>query len=83
MAHTLFVSNLPPDADEQWLKSHAAHPERILSVKILNPGGTGSTGVTAAVEIDGDRVLANQIAEKLHGRIVGGCKLRVYAPLHS
>lgn len=82
MAYTLFVSNLPPDADEDWLKSRAAHPDRILSVKILNPGATGETGITAAVEIDGNQILANQIAEKLHGRIVGGRKLRVYAPLH-
>jgi hypothetical protein len=83
MTQTLMVSNLPTAADENWIRDHTAHPERIVSVTLMHPAEPGRHGTTAVVEIDADPTMANRMVEQLHGRIVEGRKIRVYAPLHA
>jgi len=60
-----------------------AAAERIVSVTLMHPAEPGRYGTTAVVEIDADPTMANRMVEQLHGRIVEGRKIRVYAPLHA
>lgn len=76
----VLVGNLPPEVHEDDLHDAFEGLGYELNVKLVREGD--EQRVTAIVRFDGmTRGAAEQLAEKINGRIAQGRELRAYVPL--